>query len=277
MEKGSMPAPAICRLIFTLLGALIAVSPGMAQQGSIYLTYAPFTLPTMTDRGGLITFSPIGAVDGKTIRLLSDDGKTFTFTLNAKTIYCQGSKESTGWAYLKKMAGQKTSITVMTNEGATDALVVWDQGPKLTRGSGTFPNIDFPPLCRAGALVSKRAGAAANAPSNRPPAAPVRATAATPRLSISVPGEVQAARLIRQIKPGYPPLAKMARIQGTVRLSAVIGTDGAVRELHVVSGPPMLVQPALEAVRQWMYTPTLSNGEPAQVVTTINVNFALDE
>jgi TonB family protein len=277
MEKGSITAPIVCRLIFTLLAALSAVAPGMAQQGSIYLTYAPFALPTMTDRGGLITFSPIGAIDGKTIQLLSNDGKTLTFTLNAKTIYCQGNKEATGWAYLKKMAGQKTSITVMTNEGATDALVVWDQGPKLTRGSGSFPNIDFPALCRAGARVPKPAGAAANAPTTRPPAAPATATAATPRLSISVPGEVQAARLIRQIKPEYPPIAKAARIQGTVRLSAVIGTDGVVTELRVVSGSPMLVQPALEAVRQWRYMPTLSNGEPAEVLTTIDVNFALGQ
>jgi len=146
MEKGST-APIICRLIFTLT-ALSAVSPAMAQQGSMHITYAPFDLPNMTERGGVATFSPIDTIDGKTIQLRSDDGKTFTFTLNAKTVYCQGNKKALNWTYLKKMIGQKTSITVMTNDGVDYALVVWDQGPKTTKGSGVFPNLEFLAMCK---------------------------------------------------------------------------------------------------------------------------------
>jgi hypothetical protein len=146
MEKGST-APIICRLLFTLT-AVSAVSPAMAQQGSMHITYAPFDLPSMTERGGVATFSPIDTIDGKTIQLRSDDGKTFTFALNAKTVYCQGNKKAMNWTYLKKMIGQKTSITVMTNQGVDYALVVWDQGPKTTKGSGVFPNLDFPAMCK---------------------------------------------------------------------------------------------------------------------------------
>lgn len=92
---------------------------------------------------------------------------------------------------------------------------------------------------------------------------------------IRVGGQVQQARLISQPKPVYPPLARQARIQGTVRLQAIIAKDGAIVELQVVSGHPLLVQAALEAVRQWRYQPTLLNGEPVEVVTTIDVVFTL--
>jgi len=92
---------------------------------------------------------------------------------------------------------------------------------------------------------------------------------------IRVGGNVQQARLLNQPRPVYPPLAKQARIQGTVRLQAIIAKDGTVQELQVLQGHPLLVQSALEAVRQWRYQPTLLNGEPVEVVTTIDVVFTL--
>jgi protein TonB len=88
---------------------------------------------------------------------------------------------------------------------------------------------------------------------------------------------VQAANLIRQVKPSYPPLAKQARIQGTVRFNAVIAKDGTIQNLTVASGHPMLVASAMEAVKQWLYKPTLLNGEPVEVITTIDVNFTLNQ
>lgn len=92
---------------------------------------------------------------------------------------------------------------------------------------------------------------------------------------IRVGGQVQTAKLINKVQPIYPPLAKQARIQGTVRLQAIIAKDGAIVELQVLSGHPLLVQAALDAVRQWRYHPTLLNGEPVEVVTTIDVVFTL--
>jgi protein TonB len=94
---------------------------------------------------------------------------------------------------------------------------------------------------------------------------------------IRVGGNVQAANLIKKVTPQYPPLAKQARIQGTVRFNAVIGKDGAIQNLTLVSGHPLLVPAATEAVKQWVYKPTLLNGDPVDVITQIDVNFTLSQ
>ncbi|MCC6391854.1 MAG: energy transducer TonB [Bryobacterales bacterium] len=109
-----------------------------------------------------------------------------------------------------------------------------------------------------------------------PPPPPVKKVEkpATPQ-RIRVGGNVQSAKLIRQPKPAYPPLAKQARIQGTVRFQAIIGKDGTIQNLQLISGHPLLVPSATEAVKQWVYQPTLLNGEPVEVVTQIDVNFTL--
>jgi periplasmic protein TonB len=82
---------------------------------------------------------------------------------------------------------------------------------------------------------------------------------------------------IVKVQPVYPPLAKQARIQGVVILEAIIGRDGAVTEVKVISGHPLLQQAAIDAVSQWKYKPTLLNGEPVEVVTTVTVNFAFQQ
>ncbi len=92
---------------------------------------------------------------------------------------------------------------------------------------------------------------------------------------ITVGGNVQAAHLVNRVQPTYPPLARQTRISGTVKLHAIIGKDGTVQQLQVVSGHPLLVQSALDAVRQWRYQPTLLNGDPVEVDTEIDVIFSL--
>jgi periplasmic protein TonB len=92
---------------------------------------------------------------------------------------------------------------------------------------------------------------------------------------IRVGGNVQQANLIHQVMPVYPEIAKTAHIQGTVILHAIIAKDGTVQELQYISGPPLLMRSAMDAVRQWRYRPTLLNGEPVQVDTTISVVFTL--
>jgi TonB family protein len=94
---------------------------------------------------------------------------------------------------------------------------------------------------------------------------------------IRVGGMVQQVNLIRKVVPAYPALAKQARISGTVRFDAIIGTDGSVQNLQLISGHPLLVQSATEAVKQWLYKPVLLNGAPVEVITTIDVNFTLSE
>lgn len=92
---------------------------------------------------------------------------------------------------------------------------------------------------------------------------------------ITIGGNVQSSKLVQQPRPVYPPLAKQARIMGVVKLQAVINADGTMKNLAVISGHPLLIPAALEAVRQWVYAPTLLNGEPVEVVTQIDVNFTL--
>jgi periplasmic protein TonB len=94
---------------------------------------------------------------------------------------------------------------------------------------------------------------------------------------LRVGGNVQAARIINRVQPSYPPLARQTRISGTVRLHAIIGKDGTIQQLEVMSGHPLLQQAALDAVRQWRYQPTLLNGEPVEVDTTIDVIFSLNQ
>jgi periplasmic protein TonB len=88
--------------------------------------------------------------------------------------------------------------------------------------------------------------------------------------------EVMQAMLVHQVQPEYPKIALAAHISGTVELHAIIGKDGAVRELHVLSGNPLLVQSARAAVSAWRYRPTLLNGQPVEVETYITVKFILD-
>ena len=119
-------------------------------------------------------------------------------------------------------------------------------------------------------------GGLGGAPPPPPPPPPVKAVE-TRQEPLRVGGNVQAANLIKKPTPTYPALAKSARIQGTVRFTAIIGKDGTIQNLTLVSGHPMLVQSATDAVKQWVYKPTLLNGEPVEVITQIDVNFTLSQ
>ncbi len=81
--------------------------------------------------------------------------------------------------------------------------------------------------------------------------------------------------LIHKVTPMYPPLARQARIQGSVVLQAVISKTGTIEGLKLVQGHPMLAPAAIDAVKQWRYRPYILNGEPVEVETTITVNFSL--
>jgi protein TonB len=108
-----------------------------------------------------------------------------------------------------------------------------------------------------------------------PPPPPKEAPKPVVVQRIRVGGNVQQAKLVSQPKPVYPSLARQARISGVVRFNAIIGTDGRIQNLTLVQGHPLLVPAAQEAVKQWVYQPTLLNGEPVEVVTQIDVNFTL--
>jgi TonB family protein len=92
---------------------------------------------------------------------------------------------------------------------------------------------------------------------------------------ITVPQADMQANLIQQPDPVYPALGKQVRIQGTVKFAILISTEGNIQGVVLMSGHPLLVQAALEAIRQTTFRPMLLNGEPVQVVTTADVNFVL--
>ena len=97
---------------------------------------------------------------------------------------------------------------------------------------------------------------------------------ATPQ-RVRVSQGVSTGLLVRKVNPTYPPLARQARIQGTVILQAEISKAGDIQNLRLISGHPMLAPAAIEAVKQWKYKPYLLNGEPVEVETTVQVNFTL--
>ncbi len=131
-------------------------------------------------------------------------------------------------------------------------------------GAGVFGGVGGGSM---GALGGLAGGAGRTAPP--PPKPTVTRT--------RVGGAVQAAKLVNRVQPLYPPLARQTRISGTVKLHAIIGKDGTVQQLQVVSGHPLLVQAALDAVKQWRYQPTLLNGDPVEVDTEIDVIFSLSQ
>lgn len=92
---------------------------------------------------------------------------------------------------------------------------------------------------------------------------------------VRVGGNVQRKLLKEKTTPVYPAAARAARIQGEVRLHVIVGTDGSVKELELISGHPMLVQAAMDAVRKWKYRPMLLNGKAVEVDTVVNVIFEL--
>ena len=90
-------------------------------------------------------------------------------------------------------------------------------------------------------------------------------------------GNVMEAKILRRVMPLYPQLAKNARISGKVHLMSIIAKDGTIQKLEVIDGHPLLIGAAMAAVKQWVYRPTLLNGEPVDVIAPIEVNFTLTQ
>ena len=115
-----------------------------------------------------------------------------------------------------------------------------------------------------GGVVGGVVGGLPEAPPPPPPQAPVR-----------VGGNIKPPTKTRDVKPVYPAIAQSARVQGVVIIEATIGPDGRVKDAKVLRSIPLLDQAALDAVKQWEFTPTLLNGVPVPVIMTVTVNFTL--
>ncbi len=119
------------------------------------------------------------------------------------------------------------------------------------------------------ALATKRSKASPSyAPAPPPPPGPQR---------VRIGGKIIESNLVRKVEPIYPVLAEQARIQGTVRFTAIISKDGHILDPTLLSGHPLLIESARQAIMQWEYKPTLLNGQPVEVMTQIDVDFTLKQ
>jgi len=125
----------------------------------------------------------------------------------------------------------------------------------------------------ADAVAGKAAAEAVAAKAKADAAAASAARAKAQKEAVHVGGQVKAPNKIKDVKPVYPAIAKSANVVGTVTIEATVGPDGKVIDTKVVRSIPMLDQAALDAVRQWEYTPALLNGKPVPVVINVTINF----
>jgi TonB family protein len=126
--------------------------------------------------------------------------------------------------------------------------------------------------------VAPRAATPTHPPATEPAARPTVTTPPEPPAPpqpLRVGGEIREPRRLKDVKPTYPPIAQQARVQGIVILEATIGAQGNVTDVRVLRSIPMLDQAALDAVKQWVYAPTLVNGVPVPVIMTVTVKFTL--
>lgn len=234
---------------------------GSAQQISI-----DFTLPAQSGGTSVSTLRPMitsmpANLEPKAIRNIEISGL---------------SEEAKGQLLEQLPVHDGDSLTLRDFGKVTEAVRSFDS--HLTVSISNLPSgfdIRIRPQASTGFTGGSLNQAIGALPSVTPPPPPTVFGPAP--AAIRVGGNVQQANLITQIRPVYPPDAKAARVQGQVRFEALIGADGTVQNLKVISGPPLLVSSALEAVKQWVYKPTLLNGQPVAVVTVVDVNYTLSQ
>ena len=188
------------------------------------------------------------------VSVLETSAKTFTVGLPLSEAFATSAMNTVRqWQYQPPRQGPiafYVRIAFSPNESST---VVWEdsQRPPHAGDISSFPRsmlseLGLPP------------------PPPPPPGAPVR-----------MGGNIQQPTRIKHVPPVYPAIAQSARIQGDVILEATIGTDGRVSSVRVLRSIPLLDQAALDAVRQWEFTPTLLNGQAAAIIMSVTVNFRL--
>jgi protein TonB len=138
------------------------------------------------------------------------------------------------------------------------------QLPTITFEPPTTQTVTVPPV--AVVLPATLSNLAANVP-------PARQGKEAPVAKQIVVANLQTAEPIKRVMPVYPPMAREQRIQGTVRFIATIGKDGRVKNLEFISGNPILLKAATDAVKQWLYRPALQNGKAVEMTTQIDLNF----
>jgi len=173
---------------------------------------------------------------------------------------------------------QRQRATTVPQSNLADNIVIAPHGipdhVQIVTETVPPPQLTFGDGIEGGTGIGSRNGVwqtLANSVGVAPPAA----AAPAPTITVFRKSSILEGSLIRRVLPSYPYAAKISRVQGEVVLAAVISKAGTIEDLHTLSGHPLLVGAAVEAVRQWRYRPYLLNGEPVEVETQITVNFTL--
>ncbi len=181
-------------------------------------------------------------------------------------------------------AGDVSGITALRghpllNEAAVTAVRQWRYSPTLLNGQPVpvITTVIVPFNIEGRASTEQQFVSPQETPTQAPPQQVTNPVAAPKREPIRVGGNVQESKLVYKVEPVYPELPKSARVAGAVILQATINEAGEVYEVKVLRGHPLLDDAAINAVRQWRYSTTLLNGEPAPVVATVTVIFSLSE
>lgn len=171
----------------------------------------------------------------------------------------------------KFQAPKPVSTYTPTSTGITAPVHKTQEAPPSAGTTGGTPG-GVP-----GGMVGGAPGGVVNAMLNSAPSVPVleKSPVPTPVKRMRIASRVAEANLIHDVPPQYPAEAGRARIEGTVVLMALIGTDGSVKDVRVESGLPILAQAAIDAVKQWRYKPYMIGGEPVEVDSRITINFTL--
>ena len=165
----------------------------------------------------------------------------------------------------KQTAAQPAAEVAQTSPAKARAFVPPPTQPKAEQRAviDAPPALANTPVTPLGVSLPASLGTFSPPPANAPQ-------------QIRVESNLQAANLIKKVVPVYPTLARSAGVQGVVKFTALIGKDGKIQNLKLISGPPPLVEAASGAVKQWVYRPTMLNGQALEVITEINVNFTIN-
>jgi periplasmic protein TonB len=182
-------------------------------------------------------------------------------------------------------APQRTQTAVSSSSSRNNSVTTKVYIPRHIVALSQIPDVglvEAPPIFSTGADIGVPGGTGVPLvnPFFREPITQPKPLAAAPPTPVKpqvVGGDVQAAKLVKKVIPLYPPLARQARVSGTVELIGVIAKDGTIQQLQVTSGHPLLVKAALDAVRQWIYRPTLLNGQAVEVIAPISVYFTISQ
>ncbi len=177
------------------------------------------------------------------------------------------------------LAGHADQYAAASLKAAEDARAALDAELKAQEGKWFKSYDKTRELAAAAKAAGDRAAADAVAGKTAEEAVAIKAKADAAarakamKAPIRIGGHIKAPTKIKDVKPVYPAVAQAARVAGEVTVEATIGPDGKVVDAKVVRSVPLLDQAALDAVRQWEYTPTLLNGVPVPVVMTVKINF----